>query len=180
VTDPTLGPKGLDLMASGLAAAEALDRLKWGAANIEYRQLAFIDAAGGTAAYSGAKTLGTHGSASGPGAVAAGNLLAKAEVPERMIEAFAAAAHLELGDRLITAMRAALASGGEAGPVQSAGMLLVREVAWPVADLRVDWHDEPIEALAALWVLWKPQLDDYVTRALDPASAPAYGVAGER
>jgi uncharacterized Ntn-hydrolase superfamily protein len=180
VTDPTLGPKGLELMASGLAAEAALDRIKRSAANIEYRQLAFIDAAGRTAAYSGSKTLGTHGSASGPGAVAAGNLLSRPDVPQRMIEAFAAAAHLDLGDRLITAMRAALAAGGEAGPVKSAGMLLVREVPWPVADLRVDWHDEPVDALAGLWVMWKPQLDDYVTRALDPASAPAYGVAGER
>jgi uncharacterized Ntn-hydrolase superfamily protein len=180
VTDPTLGPKGLDLMAAGLAAPDALARLKADAPHIQYRQLALIDAAGRTASFSGAKTLGTHASAAGEGAVAAGNLLADPDVPSRMIEAFAAADHLELGDRLVTAMRAALAAGGEAGPVKSAGMLLVREVAWPVADLRVDWDDEPIEALSALWVLWKPQLDDYVTRALDPASAPGYGVPGER
>jgi uncharacterized Ntn-hydrolase superfamily protein len=180
VTDPTLGPSGLDLMASGLTAADALERLKSGARHIEHRQLALIDAHGRTAAFSGAKTLGTHGSAAGAGAIAAGNLLANPDVPQRMIDAFAAADHLELGDRLMTAMRAALTAGGEAGPVHSAGMLLVREVAWPVADLRVDWHDEPIDALAMLWVLWKPQLDDYVTRALNPASAPSYGVAGER
>ena len=180
VTDPTLGPKGLDLMASGLAAEDALERLKREARHIDYRQLALVDSAGRTAAYSGTKTLGTHTSASGGGAVAAGNLLANSAVPQRMIDAFAAASHLELGDRLITAMRAGLAAGGEAGPVKSAGMLLVREVAWPVADLRVDWHEEPIDALAALWVLWKPQLDDYVTRALNPAAAPGYGVPGER
>jgi uncharacterized Ntn-hydrolase superfamily protein len=180
VTDPTLGPKGLDLMASGLAAPEALERLKSAAPHLQYRQLALIDAAGRTAAFSGAKTLGIHASAAGDGAVAAGNLLANPDVPKRMVEAFAAADHLDLGDRLMTAMRAALTAGGEAGPVKSAGMLLVREVAWPVADLRVDWHDEPIDALSALWVLWKPQLDDYVTRALNPASAPGYGVPGER
>jgi uncharacterized Ntn-hydrolase superfamily protein len=180
ITDPTLGPRGLDLMAGGLAAPDALERLKAGAAHVEYRQLALIDAAGRTASFSGNKTLGVHASAAGPEAVAAGNLLGNPDVPKRMIEAFAAADHIELGDRLITAMRAGLAAGGEAGPVKSAGMLLVREVAWPVADLRVDWHEEPIEALAALWVMWKPQLDDYVTRALNPASAPAYGVPGER
>ncbi|MBI1775056.1 MAG: DUF1028 domain-containing protein [Proteobacteria bacterium] len=181
VTDPTLGPKGLDLMAAGLSAKEALARLKAEAAHIDYRQLALVDRHGGTAHFAGAKTLGTHRWAEAEGVVAAGNLLANPDVPQRMIDTFETARHLELGDRLLTAMRAALAAGGEAGPVRSAGMLLVREVAWPVADLRVDWNEEdPIEALAALWVLWKPQLDDYVARALNPASAPSYGVAGDR
>jgi uncharacterized Ntn-hydrolase superfamily protein len=48
-------------------------------------------------------------------------------------------------------------------------------VAWPVADLRVDWHENPVAELRALWELWAPQLDDYVTRALDPDRAPAFG-----
>ena len=50
---------------------------------------------------------------------------------------------------------------------------------WPVADLRVDWHDEPIHELARLWLLWQPQLDAYVARALDPSQAPSYGVPGD-
>ena len=76
-------------------------------------------------------------------------------------------------------MRAALAAGGEAGPIHSAGMKLVREVAWPVADLRVDWTEgDPIAELAALGGL-RPQLDAYVTRALDPRQAPSYGVPGD-
>jgi uncharacterized Ntn-hydrolase superfamily protein len=85
-----------------------------------------------------------------------------------------------LGDRLLAAMKAAVAAGGEAGPVHSAGMLIVDKVSWPVADLRVDWHDDdPIGALEALWRLYKPQLKDYVTRALDPTAAPSYGVPGD-
>jgi len=56
-------------------------------------------------------------------------------------------------------------------------------VDWPVTDLRVDWADGdgdgPIAELARLWDVWAPQRDDYVTRALDPASAPAYGVPGD-
>ncbi|MFD0933746.1 DUF1028 domain-containing protein, partial [Methylobacterium trifolii] len=72
------------------------------------------------------------------------------------------------------------AAGGEAGPVHSAGLMLVREVAWPVADLRVDWTEDcPIAALATLWDLYRPQLDAYVTRALDPTAAPSYGVPGD-
>ena len=85
-----------------------------------------------------------------------------------------------LGDRIIATMRAALKAGGEAGPVRSAGMKLVREVAWPVADLRCDWTEDcPIEQLASVWEIYKPQLDAYVTRALNPTDAPSYGVPGD-
>ena len=97
-----------------------------------------------------------------------------------MVDAFLASSG-PLGDRLVGAMRAGLAAGGEAGPVHSAGMLLVRrDVEWPVADLRVDWTEAcPIAALADLWALYAPQLDAYVTRALDPGAAPSYGVPGD-
>ena len=77
-------------------------------------------------------------------------------------------------------MQAGLAAGGEAGPVHSAGLYLVRDVSWPVADLRVDWAEaDPIRALVNLWGLYKPQLEDYVTRAIDPTAAPSYGVPGD-
>ena len=96
-----------------------------------------------------------------------------------MVSAFEASRG-ELGDRLISALAAGLAAGGEAGPVHSAGMLIVDEVAWPVTDLRVDWDDsDPIGRLAALWQLWKPQAAAYVQRALNPAAAPTYGVPGD-
>lgn len=179
ITDPTLGPKGLDLMASGLSAAEALARLRAEGAHIDYRQIALVDGEGRTAGFSGPRTLGTHHIAEGEGVVAAGNLLSSPQVPQAMIEAFASA-HGPLGDRLVAAMKAALAAGGEEGPVHSVGMLIVDKVAWPVADLRVDWHEtDPIGVLADLWELWKPQMDAYVTRALDPSTAPSYGVPGD-
>jgi uncharacterized Ntn-hydrolase superfamily protein len=63
--------------------------------------------------------------------------------------------------------------------VRSAGLLVGGEVPWPVADLRVDWHADPAAELRALWELWEPQLEDYLTRALDPERAPAFGVAGD-
>ena len=52
---------------------------------------------------------------------------------------------------MLAAMQAGLDAGGEAGPVHSAGMKLVDEVAWPIADLRVDWSDAPLAELAKLW-----------------------------
>lgn len=181
ITDPTLGPKGLDLMASGLSAPEALAKLKATAPHLDYRQVALVDRQGGTASFSGSKTLGTHRIAEAPDVVAAGNLLKDPKVPDQMVKAFLADEGAALGDRLIAAMQAALAAGGEEGPVHSVGMLLVRDVAWPVADLRVDWHEtDPIGEMARLWALWKPQMDAYVTRALNPSTAPSYGVPGDQ
>ncbi|TQV68206.1 DUF1028 domain-containing protein [Denitrobaculum tricleocarpae] len=180
ITDPTLGPKALDLMAQGVSAPDAVARLVAETPYIQYRQLTVIDAAGRTGHFSGSETLGTHAVAEGRNVVCAGNLLANTEVPQAMVAAFEGSDG-DLGDRLIAAMQAALTAGGEAGPVHSAGLYLVRDVSWPVADLRVDWDEEdPITALAALWVLYKPQLEAYVTRALDPREAPSYGVPGDK
>lgn len=180
VTDPRLGPKGLNLMASGLSAPEALEVLRRDAPHLEYRQLALVDAQGRTAHFSGANTLGTHRVVTGPGVVAAGNLLSSPEVPEAMVVAFAATAGKGLGDRLLAAMRAAENAGGEEGPVHSVGMLLVRTEAWPIADLRVDWADEdPIAEMTNLWERWKGEMEAYVSRALNPSQAPSYGVPGD-
>ena len=79
----------------------------------------------------------------------------------------------------MSALLAGLAAGGEAGPVRSAGLAVVREVPWRETDLRVDWSEEPIEELRELVEVWLPQRDDYVTRGLNPASAPSYGVPGD-
>jgi uncharacterized Ntn-hydrolase superfamily protein len=179
VTDPTLGPRALDLMAAGATAAEAVAILRRTAAFPEYRQLLAVDAAGGAAIHSGPNALGTWAEAQGPDVACGGNLLADSDVPQAMAAAFAASTG-HLGDRLLAAMQAALDAGGEAGPIHSAGMKLVREVAWPVADLRVDWTEgDPIAELVTLWQLYAPQLDAYVTRALDPRAAPSYGVPGD-
>ena len=179
VTDPTLGTRGLELMARGASATEVVAILKRTGAYPEYRQVLVVDATGTTAIHSGAKALGIWAEARAENVACGGNLLANADVPHAMVEAFLASDG-ELGDRLIATMLAALKAGGEAGPVHSAGMKLVRDVAWPVADLRCDWTEEcPIEQLAKLWELYKPQLDAYVTRALNPSDAPSYGVPGD-
>jgi uncharacterized Ntn-hydrolase superfamily protein len=178
ITDPRLGPRGLDLMASGASAADALTELLT-APDIEYRQLALVDAKGRSAAFSGARSLGTHATAMDQDVVSAGNLLSHDGVPSAIVAAFLAASDEDIGDRMICAMRAGLMAGGEAGPIRSAGLLIVDQVSWAVADLRVDWHDDPIEELAALWRIWQPQSDAYIARALNPSDAPSYGVPGD-
>jgi uncharacterized Ntn-hydrolase superfamily protein len=179
VTDPRLGPRGLDLMAAGATAAEAVAILRR-TPHADHRQVLAVDATGGTAIHSGPNALGLWSEALAPDVACGGNLLADQSVPQAMAGAFTASTG-PLGDRLLVAMRAALDAGGEAGPIHSAGMKLVREVPWPVADLRVDWTDgDPVAELAALWRRYAPQLDAYVTRALDPGEAPSYGVPGEK
>ncbi|HET8977047.1 MAG TPA: DUF1028 domain-containing protein [Solirubrobacteraceae bacterium] len=180
VTDPRLGPALLDALARGADARAALDAVVAGTAHIAHRQLAVLGTSGEGAAYTGAAALGTHGSRSGTDCVAAGNLLADTDVLGAMTAAFADHPERELGDRLIGGLRAGASAGGEAGPVHSAGLLMTGDVEWPIADLRIDWHDEdPVGELARVWEIYKPQLEDYIARALNPGGAPGYGVPGE-
>ena len=180
VTDPRLGPRGLDLMAGGLDAVVALDALRREAPHIDFRQLALIDAQGGGAVFTGHRALGRADAMTGVGVAVAGNLLAGEGVLPAMLDTFGWLEVQPLGDRLVGALQAGAAKGGEAGPLRSAGLLLAETVPWPVADLRIDWQDDPVDALAALWEVWRPQMQSYVTRALDPEAAPAFGVPGDR
>ncbi|WP_251976121.1 DUF1028 domain-containing protein [Salinicola avicenniae] len=180
VTNPALGPQGLALMAAGHAPQEALKQLLAGEAAPEYRQLLLIDGAGRTAVYDGASALGIVGRADGVDCVAAGNLLADAGVPRAMVNAFEQS-NGPLAERLLVAMEAGMAAGGEAGPVYSAGLVVARpDVSWPVVDLRVDWAEAPIDGLRNLWMRYVPQLEAYVTRARQPVAAPSYGVPGDQ
>ncbi len=181
VTDPRLGPLGLDLMARGYGADETVNALATAAGiHAPWRQVTAVNHAG-NAAFSGARALGRNGHVIAPHAVAAGNMLADDRVLSAMLAAWAADPAAQLAERLLCALEAALEAGGEEGPVHSAGLLVVADHPWPLVDLRVDWADHaPIAALRDLWALWQPQMHAYVTRALDPADAPSYGVPGDR
>lgn len=179
VTDPALAPRVLDLLQAGYPAAAALDEVMARAAHADYRQLAVIDKQGRTASYSGARTLGRHATSAGRDCLAAGNLLADQQVTPAMVRAFEHRPQDHLAGRLLDALRAGAAAGGEEGPVHSCGLLVVDQVTWPVTDLRVDWHADPISDLASLWAIWQPQEADYVKRALDPSAAASYRVPGD-
>jgi uncharacterized Ntn-hydrolase superfamily protein len=179
VTDPRLGPAALDALARDGDARRALDTVVAAAPHAEYRQLMVLGRAGPPAAFTGAAALGRHGHRLGTDCAAAGNLLSDEAVLDAMVARFGELADADLGDRLVAALAAGEAAGGESGDVRSAGLLMIGDVEWPVADLRVDWADAPVGALEALWAVYRPQLEDYVTRALDPAAAPGFGVPGE-
>lgn len=179
VTNPTLGPAVLDLLAAGANAEAAVKQAIAAEAYSDYRQLLAVDAEGTSFIHSGAKALGIWTSAQGKDCAAGGNLLANDGVPAALIAGFETAKG-PLGDRLVAAMQAGRAAGGEAGPVHSAGMLIVDTQSWPYAELRCDWTEDcPIAAIATAWAVYKPQAADYVTRALNPTAAPSYGVPGD-
>ena len=180
VTLPALGPQILDLLENQqFEPVRALDRALNANGWSQYRQVTVIDSQGRTAFFTGKEALGVHNAVAGDQCVAAGNMLAGAEVIEAMVQAFEKTPGV-LADRLLSAMRAALAAGGEAGPVHSAALKVVGDVIWPIVDLRVDWADvDPIGQLDALWQAYRPQMQDYLTRALNPTTAPSYGVPGD-
>ncbi len=180
ITDPRLGPRLLDRLAAGASAEQAMADVVRGEPLVSYRQLSVVDARGRSATFSGSGVLGDHASAQGNNCVAAGNLLADLAVPAAMIAAFENSRGRALGDRLVAALEAGFAAGGEVGPVHSAGLVMVDQQVWYVTDLRVDWSDEPIAELERLWRLWRPQEAAYLQRALDPAVSPSYGVPGDQ
>jgi len=180
VTDPNLGPLLLDLMEQGMSASAAIDKAVSGRAHIDYRQLTAVDRHGQSASWSGSHILGTHGVSERRDCVAAGNLLKTKELPRAMTDAFAANADQHLAERLLRALEAGLAVGGEEGPVHSAALLVHHEQAFPLVSLRVDWDDgDPIRTLRKLWQDYRPQMGAYLQRAIDPSQAPSYGVPGD-
>ena len=71
-------------------------------------------------------------------------------------------------ERLLAAVEAGLAAGGETQPVMSAALLIVDQQRWPLVDLRVDYEERPLRALRRLWMLYEPEVDHYVTQVLRP------------
>ena len=179
ITDPRLGPALLDALESGMGAQAALDSVSAVATHPEFRQLTVVDATGAAAVFSGAKSLGINAEVTANNVAAAGNMLANDGVIQAMVNSFTSNSDKELADRLILALEAGVEAGGEAGPVHSAAVLVATNVTWPSTNLRVDWDENPIAKLRELYKVWAPQAQDYVTRALNPNSAPSYGVPGD-
>jgi uncharacterized Ntn-hydrolase superfamily protein len=179
ITLPALGTYVLGELELGLTPEQALATVPGYDSFSQFRQVTAIDNLGNTAFFSGNQTLGCHHAMAGEQCVAAGNMLADSAVIDTLVKTFETAGG-QLADRLVAAMQAALLAGGEAGPVHSAALKVVGDLSWPIIDLRVDWADEdPVGELARLWADYRPQMQDYINRALDPARAPSYGVPGD-
>ena len=171
-TDPRLGPRGLELLAAGHSARQAMAALVQDNPTIGWRQLAIIDTQGETAYYHGDRISSIHAAAQGNAVCAIGNILRSENVPQAMVEAFGQEPEAHLAERLLRALEAGLAAGGELKQVKSAALLVVHEQPFPLVDLRVELDPQPLTELRFLWELYRPQLELYVRRAIDPDSVP--------
>ena len=170
VSDPSLGPRGLESLARGRTARQVVDELVAGNPTIAWRELAVVDGGGGTAHYHGERVTSVHGVWTGDGCIAIGNGLADAGVPEAMGRAFQAAAEAPLAERLLRGLEAGLAAGGMVEPLASAGLLVVDRDVFPLVDLRVDLDPRPLVGLRTLWQTYEPLVDYFRDRAVDPDS----------
>ena len=173
-TDPRLGPMMLDLMEHGFTAPEALRGIVAATPHAAWRQLAAIDAAGRTAAFTGAHVRPACAAAEGMNCVAIGNILRHPDIPAAMVAAFIARPDQPIADRLLAAIQAGEDAGGEIAAIASAALLVVNRARFPFVDLRVDAHPTPLAELARLWTLYAPTAEDYVRRAIDPDGADTY------
>jgi len=156
--NPYLGINGLNLLAEGLSAPETLAEVLAQDAGREKRQLIIIDHEGRGAAFTGALTSPWCGHLQGEGYVVAGNMLAGEAVIQAMATAFEQAAAEELAERLLRALEAGQAAGGDRRGRQAAHVQVVHNEAWKYVDLRVDEHPQPIVELRRIFEVAKREL----------------------
>jgi uncharacterized Ntn-hydrolase superfamily protein len=187
-TDPRYGALGLEMMRAGHAAPDALRGLLAADADREVRQVAMVDAAGRVAVHTGAKCIAAAGHETGEGFTCEANLMDKATVWPAMAKAYREALKdpkLDLADRLLAALRAAQAEGGDLRGQQSAALLIVKGKAsgrpWEdrLFDLRVEDHPDPLGELARLVTLRRAYIlmdqgDGFVTAGRWDEAKTAY------
>ena len=148
--NPLYGPQGLALIEGGLGAEETVARLTAADAGRDNRQLHVMDREGRFAAYTGAACIDWCGHAIRPTFSIAGNMLAGPAVLADTIRAYEAQSALPFARRLIAAMQAGEAAGGDKRGKQSAALLIHDGEDYPLYDLRVDDHADPLAELARL------------------------------
>jgi uncharacterized Ntn-hydrolase superfamily protein len=152
IAEPAYGPRALDRLAGGASAPEALDELLRADPQARFRQVAVVDASGNVAVHTGAGCIAHAGDERGDAFSAQANMMASAEVWPAMARAYEGAAG-PLARRLLAALHAAEAQGGDARGRQSAALLVApaEGEAWRTkVDLRVDDHPEPLGELDRL------------------------------
>jgi uncharacterized Ntn-hydrolase superfamily protein len=150
LVNPLYGPRGLDLMEEGIDPAAVVKALTAPDEGRDHRQLHLIDAAGRSAAYTGTACIGWCGHLVGDGFSVAGNMLAGPQVIQETAAAYEAGRDLPFAERLITALAAGDAAGGDKRGKQAAALLIYTGEDYPFLDLRVDDHGEPLQELRRL------------------------------
>jgi uncharacterized Ntn-hydrolase superfamily protein len=155
VPGPGYGPRGLELMRAGVSAPQALQRLLADDEQREVRQLALVDRYGRVAAHTGARCIRQAGHLVADGVSAQANIMEGSTVPAAMLDAYRSAEG-DLADRLVAALQAAEAEGGDLRGRQSAALRVVASRAngqaatESVFDLRVEDDPDPVSELARL------------------------------
>jgi len=180
------GPRGLEMLASGLEPRAVLDALLGGDPEAELRQVGIIDSRGRVAAHTGSRCIDWKGHRFGRNAVALGNILVGEAVLEAMVEAFESTEG-ELVDRLLAALQAGDRAGGDRRGKQSAAILVVRENGGFLGygdryvDLRVDDHPEPVIELVRIFKLYdstrltRPGSRDIIAMPANECQGPEAG-----
>ena len=155
--NPYLGIDGLELLTQGLSAEETLEKLTDEDPGRAVRQLGIVDAEGRSAAWTGEDCVPWAGHHSSKDFSCQGNMLTGPETVEDMVGAFEAAAALELPERLLAALEAGQAAGGDKRGKQSAALKVYHEELYPLVDLRVDEHRFPVAELRRVFEVARHQ-----------------------
>jgi uncharacterized Ntn-hydrolase superfamily protein len=150
LVNPSYGPAGLDLLAQGHEPAQAIEALLARDPGREVRQVHVVDAQGRVAAHTGGQCVDWCGHVEGDGFCVAGNMLAGARVVQDTADAYRENPQLGLAERLLAAMAAGEAAGGDKRGKQGAALRIVTTETYPVPDLRVVDHDDPLAELRRL------------------------------
>jgi uncharacterized Ntn-hydrolase superfamily protein len=150
LVNPYYGIDGIRMLREGGSPQEIVSRLTAADDGRESRQLHILDAAGRIAAFTGKDCVDWCGHLAGEGFSIAGNMLAGADVLEETAKTYLAGESLPFARRLIAAMRAGEAAGGDKRGKQSAALLIHEREEWSALDLRVDDHDDPLAELERL------------------------------
>jgi uncharacterized Ntn-hydrolase superfamily protein len=157
MTNRYLGPAILDAMARGLSPDAAIEGALAGDEGKGLRQVHAVDRHGRTAAWTGRNCVEWCGNVIGPGISIAGNMLAGEATIAETLAAWQSEAGLGMPERLMAAMDAGEAAGGDRRGRQSAAMLMTTTEDFPDLDLRVDDHAAPLTELRRLVELWREQ-----------------------
>jgi uncharacterized Ntn-hydrolase superfamily protein len=149
--NPLYGARGLDLLAEGQAPQQVIDILTAADAGREQRQLHVLPATGAPAAWTGAGCIDWCGHQLADDFSVAGNMLAGPQVVAATVGAFEATRGQDLAERLLAALAAGEAAGGDKRGKQAAALRIQADEDWPQLDLRVDDHDEPVRELQRLY-----------------------------
>jgi uncharacterized Ntn-hydrolase superfamily protein len=155
--NPRYGPDGLALLREGRSAQDVVDALTSADDGREDRQVGVVDARGGAATFTGTKCFDWAGGRTGGGYAAQGNILVSSETVDALAETFESRSGLALAERLIEALAAAQAAGGDRRGQQSAALLVVEkdggyaQLSDTLVDLRVDDHPAPVDELRRLY-----------------------------